>query len=207
VRSTITRWYGLNRRSLGKRWFDLCRPIFKPGRLDAYEFVFESRAIKPGPGLPSTHPSPSRLPRPLTEALLDLTGRIHKDFPIRFKGNQRADLARGCASSRAGRLQDFAHLQIACLRSLGLPARYVRDTSNLIRHLGAPADGCGCSHAAVFGCLLFVLPQAPVGWTWTPPNNIVPHESHVTLSWGRDYGDVSPVRGVILGRPQTMKSR
>jgi len=96
---------------------------------------------------------------------------------------------------RKGVCQDFAHLQIACLRSLHLPARYV---SGYLRKYPPPGRarlvGADASHAWVS----VYCPGA--GWLDVDPtNNVVPSESHVTLAWGRDYGDISPVRGVILG--------
>jgi transglutaminase-like putative cysteine protease len=96
---------------------------------------------------------------------------------------------------RQGVCQDYAHFMIACLRSLGLPARYVSG----YLHTGSGADaprrlGADASHAwlAVFA--------PPLGWIELDPTNaLVVDQEHVTLAWGRDFGDVSPLRGVILG--------
>jgi transglutaminase-like putative cysteine protease len=97
--------------------------------------------------------------------------------------------------SRRGVCQDFAHLEIACLRSLGLPARYISG----YLETAPPSDkprlvGADASHA-------WLAVHCPgVGWIDVDPtNNVLPSDSHVTLAWGRDYGDVSPIRGVILG--------
>ena len=99
---------------------------------------------------------------------------------------------------KRGVCQDFAHLQIACLRSLGLAARYV---SGYLRTF-APANrerliGADASHA-------WVSIYCP-GWGWIdldPSNNMVPSTSHFTVAWGRDYNDVCPIRGVIDGGGQ-----
>jgi transglutaminase-like putative cysteine protease len=166
-----------------------------PDGLEAYQFVFESPRVKPGAefaeyALPSFSPA-----RPLAEALLDLTGRIYKDF--RFDSNATDVRTPPEEVLRHGRgvCQDFAHLQVACLRSLGLPARYV---SGYLRTYPPPGRarlaGADASHAWVS----VYCPGA--GWLDVDPtNNLIPFQSHVTLSWGRDYGDVSPVRGVIQG--------
>jgi transglutaminase-like putative cysteine protease len=96
---------------------------------------------------------------------------------------------------RKGVCQDFAHLQIACLRSIGLAARYVSGYLRTYPPPGRPRlIGADASHA-------WVSVYCPgSGWLDVDPtNDVVPSESHVTLAWGRDYSDVSPVRGVILG--------
>ena len=97
---------------------------------------------------------------------------------------------------REGVCQDFSHLMICALRGLGLPARYV---SGYIRTRPPPGlsrrRGADQSHAWV-GCWL----GPEHGWTdLDPTNGLVVGDEHVVLAWGRDYGDVTPVRGVILG--------
>ena len=163
--------------------------------LDAYQFVFESPRVSPGVAF-ATYASPSFPPgRPLTEALLDLTARIYKDFRFDSKATTVRTSPEQVLRSRKGVCQDFAHLQVACLRSLGVPARYV---SGYIRTYPPPGRprlvGADASHAWVS----VYCPGA--GWLdLDPTNNLIPSESHVKLAWGRDYGDISPVRGVILG--------
>ena len=163
--------------------------------LDAYQFVFESprvplRSEFAAYALPSFSPN-----RPLTEALLDFTGRIHKDFRFDSKATNVRTSPMEVLRCRRGVCQDFAHLQIACLRSLGLTARYV---SGYIRTYPPPGRprliGADASHA-------WTSVYCPgTGWLDVDPtNNLIPSDGHVTLAWGRDYSDVSPVRGVILG--------
>jgi transglutaminase-like putative cysteine protease len=133
--------------------------------------------------------------RPLAEALLDLTGRIYRDFRFDSKATNVRTTPEEVLRHKRGVCQDFAHLQVACLRSLGLPARYV---SGYLRTYPPPGRsrlvGADASHA-------WASAYCPgIGWLDVDPtNNVAPSQSHVTLSWGRDYGDVSPVRGVILG--------
>lgn len=96
---------------------------------------------------------------------------------------------------KKGVCQDFAHLAISCLRSLGLASRYVSGYLEAIPPPGKPKlIGADASHAWIF---LFV-PDS--GWVdLDPTNNLIAGEKHVTLAWGRDYGDVIPVKGVVMG--------
>jgi transglutaminase-like putative cysteine protease len=96
---------------------------------------------------------------------------------------------------KAGVCQDFAHLMIAALRSKGLSARYVSGYLETLPPPGKPRlVGADASHAWVS---LYV---PDTGWLdLDPTNNLVPGERHITVSWGRDYRDVTPVRGVVLG--------
>ncbi len=127
--------------------------------------------------------------------MLDLTARINKDFRFDPKATTVSTPADEVLRKRRGVCQDFAHLQVCCLRSLNLPARYVSGYLRTYPPPGRPRlVGADASHAWVS----FYCPN--VGWLDVDPtNNMVPSQSHVTLAWGRDYGDVSPVRGVILG--------
>jgi len=97
--------------------------------------------------------------------------------------------------NRRGVCQDFAHFQIACLRSIGLPARYVSGYLETIPPPGKPRlVGSDASHAWVS----IFCPG--IGWIdLDPTNNCLPSMRHITTAWGRDYSDVSPVRGVLLG--------
>jgi transglutaminase-like putative cysteine protease len=179
-------------------WDDVGRSLpsdLSEAGLDAYQFVFESPRVSPGPAF-ANYAAPS-FPsgRPLTEAVLDLTHRVYKDFRFDSKATTVRTTPEEVLRSRRGVCQDFAHFQIACFRSLGLAARYV---SGYIRTHPPPGTprlvGADASHAWVS----VYCPDA--GWLDVDPtNNLIPSESHVTLAWGRDYGDVSPVRGVILG--------
>jgi len=182
----------------GPAWDEVVRSLpsdLNEAGLDAYQFVFESPRVSPRPGF-ANYATPSFSPgRPLTEAILDLTARIHRDFKFDSRATNVRTSPEEVLRSRRGVCQDFAHFEVGCLRSLGLAARYV---SGYIRTYPPPGRprlvGADASHA-------WVSVYCPgTGWLDVDPtNNLVPSESHVTLAWGRDYGDVSPVRGVILG--------
>ncbi|GAA5157677.1 transglutaminase family protein [Viridibacterium curvum] len=133
--------------------------------------------------------------RPVVEATADLMARIHADFEFDPDATHVATPIDTVLEIRRGVCQDFAHLMIACLRSLGLPARYV---SGYLLTEPPPGQerliGADASHAWVS------LHVPEHGWLdFDPTNDMVPGNSHVTLAWGRDFTDVSPLRGVIQG--------
>jgi transglutaminase-like putative cysteine protease len=166
-----------------------------PAGLEAYQFGFESPRIRVRPEFASYALQSFTPRRPMPEALLDLTARIHKDFRFDSKATSVRTPIEEVFKKRRGVCQDFAHLQIACLRSLNLAARYV---SGYLRTYPPPGKprlvGADASHA-------WVSAYCPrIGWLDVDPtNNLVPSNGHVTLAWGRDYSDVSPLRGLILG--------
>jgi transglutaminase-like putative cysteine protease len=129
------------------------------------------------------------------EALLDLTRRIHRDFAYDPRATTVTTRVDEVLRLRRGVCQDFAHLMISCLRSIGLPARYV---SGYVMTHAAPGRprmvGADASHA----WLACHLPWT--GWVAVDPTNakLADHE-FVTLAWGRDFSDVTPLRGVVLG--------
>jgi transglutaminase-like putative cysteine protease len=166
-----------------------------PAGLEAYEFSFESARIKIRSKF-ADYALQSFTPlRPLVDALLDLNSRIYHDFKFDKKVTTVRTTPDEVFEKRRGVCQDFAHFQIACLRSLRLSARYV---SGYLRTYPPPGKprlvGADASHA-------WVSAYCP-GFGWIdldPTNNLVPSTGHVTLAWGRDYGDVSPLHGVIQG--------
>ena len=140
--------------------------------------------------LPSFSPG-----RPLLDAVLDLTARIHQDFEYHPFSTDITTPTYEVMKIRKGVCQDFAHLQIACLRSLGLPARYV---SGYLRTIPPPGQerlqGSDASHA----WLSVYVPDA--GWIDVDPtNNVLVSSDHITVAWGRDYDEVSPVKGTVFG--------
>jgi transglutaminase-like putative cysteine protease len=163
--------------------------------LESYEFCFDSPHVARSQELAAYAEPSFPIGRPYLEAVLDLNARIHKDFKYATATTTISTPITEVMRMRRGVCQDFAHLMIGCLRSMGLAARYV---SGYLRTLPPPGKprlvGADASHAwvAVF------FPG--VGWLdFDPTNNSTPKGSHITLGWGRDYSDVSPIRGVMLG--------
>lgn len=163
--------------------------------LDAVECAIELRPNRTGVEA-AAYAQPSFPPgRPLLEAVADLTKRIHADFTYDPKATTVATSLAEVFESRRGVCQDFARLEIACLRAQGVPARYVSGYLETTPPPGRPRlVGTTASHAWV----AVYCPE--LGWVDVDPtNDLVPARSHVTLAWGRDYADISPIRGVILG--------
>ena len=158
-------------------------------------FAFASPYVAIDPVL-ADFARPSFTPdRPLLAAALDLMHRIHAEFRYVTAATTITTPVTRVLTERQGVCQDFAHLQISCLRSLGLAARYVSGYLLTDPPPGRPRLlGADASHA----WLSVHCPEH--GWVdLDPTNDVVPELRHVTLAWGRDYGDVSPLRGVILG--------
>jgi transglutaminase-like putative cysteine protease len=162
------------------------------------EYAYASPYVALDPAL-AEYAVPDFAPEaPILTGALALMRRINADFTFEPGATTLTTPATRVLEERRGVCQDFAHLQIACMRSLGLAARYVSGylltdpPPGHARLLGADA-----SHA----WLSVYAP--PFGWVDLDPTNaVVADLRHVTVAWGRDYGDVSPVRGVILGGGQ-----
>ncbi|HUT40044.1 MAG TPA: transglutaminase family protein [Gammaproteobacteria bacterium] len=187
-------------------WDEVRRRLAEPATDTSREnrqFVLDSSLVPTGQEL-ADYAAPSFPPgRPLLESVRDLMARVHHEFTYDPGFSTVSTPLTEVLSSRRGVCQDFAHLAIACLRSLGLAARYV---SGYLETLPPPGQakqrGADESHAwfSVF------LPD--VGWhDFDPTNNRVPLDQHITTAWGRDYADVTPLKGVLFGgdpghRPQ-----
>ena len=158
--------------------------------LEAFEFVFDSPMVTASPEL-SHYASVSFPPgRSLVAAIEDLSHRIHTEFRYTPKATRIDTPLLDVLRLKKGVCQDFAHVMIGAVRSMGLAARYV---SGYLRS-GPKVQGAEASHAWVS----VFIPGA--GWMdIDPTNDIRPATGHITLAWGRDYGDVAPVRGVALG--------
>ena len=142
--------------------------------------------------------------RPVLTAAIELMDRIHHDFIFDTNATTVSTPVETVFEKRAGVCQDFAHFQIACLRSLGIPARYV---SGYLRTLPPPGKarliGADASHAWVS----VYCGESKDGSVWVdldPTNNVLPTTSHTTLGWGRDYADVCPIQGVFTGGGATV---
>lgn len=133
--------------------------------------------------------------RPWLDALLDLTVHIHREFVYDPKATTVSTPISEVFAKRRGVCQDFAHLMLSCLRSLNLPARYV---SGYILNEPPPGteklQGADASHAWIESHL------PGVGWVgFDPTNGKMANHEFITMAWGRDYMDVTPLRGVVLG--------
>lgn len=163
--------------------------------LDARQFAFASPHISTGAELAEYARADFAPGRPMMECVTELTQRIHKEFKFDKHVTTIGTPVEEVLRHRHGVCQDFAHLQIACLRSLGLAARYV---SGYLRTLPPPGQerlvGSDASHAWVS----VFFPD--YGWIdFDPTNGIIPSSGHITLAWARDYSDISPVKGVVVG--------
>jgi len=169
----------------------------------ANEFVFASPMV-PRESEFAQYARPSFMPgRALLSAALDLMHRMYREFTYQSQSTEVNTPALQALAQRKGVCQDFAHILVACLRSLGLAARYVSGYLLTLPPAGAvKLRGSDASHAwaAVY------LPDLPSGQRWVhldPTNDRAgwhsPGEDYVLLACGRDFSDVSPMRGVIHG--------
>ncbi|MEO5822358.1 MAG: transglutaminase family protein [Vicinamibacteraceae bacterium] len=163
--------------------------------IDVYDFIVDSPLVAGGPAYAAYAAESFSKGRAIVDGLVDLTHRLHRDLTFAPGATTVATPVAEVFRLRRGVCQDFAHLQIACLRSLGLPARYV---SGYLETSPRPDEprlvGVDASHAWI------ALYVPGTGWIDADPtNDRVPVDRHITLAWGRDYADVSPIRGVILG--------
>ncbi|MBM3516801.1 MAG: transglutaminase family protein [Alphaproteobacteria bacterium] len=133
--------------------------------------------------------------RPVLDGAMDLTEVIFREFKYQGGVTDVSTPVTEVLATRRGVCQDFAHLQIACLRSLGVPARYI--SGYLLTHAPEGKEklvGSDATHA-------WVSVWCPdLGWVdFDPTNRVIPKDEHITLAWGRDYGDVSPINGFMFG--------
>ena len=182
--------------ALAAPW-EQARPAHRTDQPDAWEatdFTFESPYVEIPPGIVEYAAKSFPPGRPIGEAATDLMRRVHDDFTYKSGATTTSTKVSELLTDMRGVCQDFSHFMVSGLRSLGLAGRYVsgylatRPPPGKTRLVGADA-----SHAWV-GCW---IPGA--GWLHLDPTNNRPaDESHATVAWGRDYGDVPPVKGVIF---------
>ena len=133
--------------------------------------------------------------RPIAEAAFDLITRIHQEFVFDPVATTIATPLAEVLATKRGVCQDFAHLTIGCLRGLGLAARYVSGYLRTVPPPGKPRlVGADASHAWVS-----VWCGGDLWLDLDPTNGMRGSTDMVTLAWGRDYDDVSPMRGVLIG--------
>jgi transglutaminase-like putative cysteine protease len=166
-----------------------------PATLDACRYLYASPHVTPFPALEAYARLSFTPARPQLDAALELTRRIFDDFEFDGEATDISTPLEQVLRGRRGVCQDFAQLMIGCLRSLGLPARYV--SGYILTHppAGKPRlVGADASHA-------WVSVYCPaLGWIdLDPTNGSLVQDEHITLGWGRDFSDVTPMRGVVLG--------
>lgn len=162
---------------------------------DAMRYLFESPNIVFSQALADYARISFVTGRTLLEAALDLTQRIYREFEFDAEATDIATPLSEVLTGRRGVCQDFAHLMIGCLRSLGLACRYMSGyilttpPAGRERMIGADASH---AWASVF-CPTY-------GWVdFDPTNNCLVQNEHITVAWGRDFSDVSPMHGMVLG--------
>lgn len=165
-------------------WLDACRFVFDSPRIRRSQVFREYAAASFGPE------------QPVLAGVIDLTRRIHRDFHYDKSATDVGTATEEAFRLRRGVCQDFAHVQIACLRSLGIPARYVSGYLRTVPPPGQPRlVGADQSHAWVAA---YCGPE--LGWVDVDPtNDCLCCTDHIPIAWGRDYNDVVPLRGVFLG--------
>ena len=167
----------------------------QPAMLEACRYLYASPHVTCSPGLEDYARISYTAGRPQLDAALELTQRIFDDFEFDDKATEISTPLEEVLAGRRGVCQDFAQLMIGCLRSLGLPARYV--SGYILTHppAGQPRMiGADASHA-------WVSVFCPgLGWVdFDPTNRCLVQCEHITLGWGRDFSDVTPMRGIVLG--------
>lgn len=175
----------------------LQNPVNEDDR-DALEFAFPSHRIASSAAM-KEYAGESMMPgRSVVDAIEELTQRIHRDFVYDSRATTVNTPVLEVFRLRRGVCQDFAHLQIAMIRSFGIPARYV---SGYLRTIPAPGQprlvGADQSHA-----WLSVYCGHGQWLDVDPTNDRFCSDDHVTLAWGRDYSDVPPLTGVFVGGGQ-----
>jgi transglutaminase-like putative cysteine protease len=174
---------------------EMFRDPVSPEVAEAYQFVFDSPLLQAAPALAEYARSSFAPGTPLLVGVRDLTARIHRDFRFDPDATTVSTPLEEVFEKRHGVCQDFAHLGIACIRSLGLAARYV---SGYLRTEPPPGKprlvGVDYSHA------WFSVFCPGVGFVdFDPTNDLLPADRHLTAAIGRDFSEVSPLAGIVTG--------
>lgn len=185
--------------SRSPQWEEICEAMNGdgfPSPPAVAEFTVSSPLAAADPGAVAYAAESFAAGRPIVAALRDLTARIHRDFDYAPKETDVSTTVPQVIAERRGVCQDFAHVMIAGLRGLGLPARYVSGYIETHAAAGtAPLVGADASHAWVSAWC-----GDEIGWLeLDPTNDLLVGDEHVAVAYGRDFSDVTPLRGVILG--------
>jgi len=167
-----------------------------PDWLAACRFVYDSPRIRRGGEFREFALQSFKPGRPILQAALELNERIHKHFKYDPLATTVSTTPEVAFKQKKGVCQDFTQVHVACLRSIGLPARYVSGYLRTIPPPGKPRlIGADQSHAWVS---VYCGPE--LKWVdFDPTNNCLANTDHIPIAWGRDYSDVAPIRGVFLG--------
>jgi transglutaminase-like putative cysteine protease len=171
------------------------RDPVQPRDASAYEFVMESPLIRLNSAMGKWAQRSFGPQTPLLSGVSELMGRIYEGFTFDPEATDVATPLEEVWERRRGVCQDFAHVAIACLRSVGIPARYV---SGYLRTIPPPGkerlQGADASHA-------WISVHCPInGWVdFDPTNDLLVGEDHLRVAIGRDFSDVSPLSGVLTG--------
>lgn len=167
-----------------------------PNWLSCAPFHFDSPRVSAGSDYLAYAAQDFQAGTPILNGVMALTARIHAEFAYDTGATTVTTRTEDVFTNRRGVCQDFAHVELACLRSLGIPCRYV---SGYLRTLPPPGQtklvGADQSHA-----WLAVYCGEEFGWVEVDPtNNCVCGLDHIPIAWGRDYSDVVPFRGAFTG--------
>ena len=167
----------------------------EPEALDAVQYTFDTPLTTVTDQIVEYARTSFAGGRGLLACALELNGRIYRDFKYDKEATDTSTTVEQAFELRAGVCQDLAHVGIAAVRAMGLAARYV--SGYLLTH---PAPGRARLVGADASHAWFAVWIPPFGWVdFDPTNDMLPSSEHITLAWGRDYGDVAPIHGIITG--------
>ena len=179
-------------------WEEVCHSVSKDtsrAGIEARQFLLDSPLVHSNTELAAYAATSFTPDRPLLEAVADLVQRIYQEFTYEPEATTVSTPLNEVLDHRQGVCQDFAHVAIGCLRTQSIAARYVSGYLETAVPDGQPQlTGAAASHA-------WVSVYCPgQGWTdFDPTNNSIPTDQHITVAWGRDYSDVTPLKGVVVG--------
>jgi transglutaminase-like putative cysteine protease len=182
----------------GPSWESVRAAIETPSdgaALDAVQYAFDTRLTAVNASVVAYARASFERDRPLLACVRDLNARIYRDFTYDGEATDTTTSVARAIELRAGVCQDFAHVGVACMRAMGLAARYV--SGYLLTHPPPGKErlvGADASHA------WFSAWIPPLGWIdFDPTNDVLPRDEHITTAWGRDFADVSPIHGIVTG--------
>jgi transglutaminase-like putative cysteine protease len=182
----------------GPAWERVVRDLNMPATpetLDALQYVFESPHVRPSRELAELAQDSFTPGRPLLSAMDHLNRRIHREFTFDAEATTVATPLETVLSERRGVCQDFTHLALGCLRSMGLAARY---TSGYLRTFREGDRSALVGADATHAWLSVFCPG--MGWVdFDPTNDLRPSVDHIAVAYGRDFSDVSPIAGLVIG--------